>query len=475
MIFNMHHILRNAVCALALFAVLPAMAQSKPPAKPGMSTASGKPGVNTPPAPQPKKVANWMEDFLRAQKKAQKDEKPMLLYFCSTDRDDFTKELEEEVMNTPFWVDWANENFILVRIDFILDNKKQAANIRAQAQDMKSRFNVAKVPTFIFLDPWGELLARCGYNTASLRDDEPEGQPKAWLKYCQEVLASRPTKEKLVEQPDLEAAVTSAKKTAIPVCILVHSLTGNQVAAKMKDELLQNQLFVRWINRNMGFVQVPWPEDFDTSPKAKYVRDFAAKWKFGKSPLQLVIWDPGGLGTNKAIIPVSFDPVDCGPLVKRLEPMLPAIDYGGGWLDSWKVAQALSVQQQKDLLISFVCTDGSEYSKKMEDEIYSQPEFKKYARDNLILLRIDFPASPELQAKQSKELKEQNNMLADMFGVRGYPTVVVRNPKGQKILDGKYMKGGAPVFVNELKTAVQKDKDRRTLLSQELSKEMEKQ
>lgn len=438
------------------------LGQAKPPMAGKSDTAAGA---------ARQKSADWMDNFLTAQKKAQKEEKPMLLYFCSTDRDDFTKKLEEEVINTPFWVDWANQNLILVRVDFVLDTKRQPANIRAQAGDLKSRFNIAKVPTFIFLDPWGELLGRCGYDTAALRDDEPKGQPKKWLEYCQTVLASRPTKEKLVEQPDLESAVTSAKKTAIPVCILIHQTANNQVAARQKETLITNQLFVRWINRNMGFVQAAWPENVDQSPKAKYLRDFAAKWKFGPSPLQLIIWDPGGLGQNKAMIPVSFDPTDCGPLIKRLEPLLPAIDYGGGWLDNWKVAQALAVQQQKDLLISFVSSDGSEFSKKMEDEIYSQPEFKNYAKNNLILLKIDFPFSPDLQAKQSKDLKEQNNMLADMFGVRGYPTVVVRNPKGQKILDGKYMKGGAPVFVQELKLAVQKDKDRRTLLSQELSKD----
>jgi hypothetical protein len=251
------------------------------------------------------------------------------------------------------------------------------------------------------------------------------------------------------------------------VCILIHQTGNNQTAARLKEGLLTNQLFVRWINRNMGFVQQAWPEQTDVSPQAKYLRDFAAKWKFGPSALQLVIWDPGGVGSVKALIPVSFDPIDCGPLVKRLEPMLPAIDYGGGWLDSWKVAQALSTQQQKDLLISFVDAGGP--SGQMENEIYSQPDFKDYAKKNLILLKVDFSA--DAVAKQTKELKEQNSMLADMFGVRGFPTVIVRNPKGQKILDGKYMKGGAPVFVAEMRKAIQTDKDRRTLISQEAAKD----
>lgn len=433
--------------------------------KPGGTAAAANPVA--------KKQVVWGDRFVIAQKRAQKEEKPMLLYFCSSDRDDFTKKLEEDVLTTPVWAEWASEKLVLVKVDFVLDVKKQPAEVRNQNAELKTRFNVAKVPTFIFLDPWGELLGRCGYSAASLRDDEAEGQPKQWLEYCKTVLASRPDKEKLQEQPDLTTAVAAARKTAVPLCIVVHQLAANKTAAALKQTLFENQLFVRWINRNMGLVQVAWPEEPDKSPAAQVVREFAAKWKFGASALQLVIWDPGGTGQVKGLIR-GFDPVDCGPLVKRLEPMLPAIDYGGGWVENWKVARAISAQQQKDLLVSFVSTDASEVSRKMEAEIYAHADFKDYSKKNLVLLRADYPADPALLEKQGKDIKEQNEMLADMFGVKGYPTVVVLNPKGQKILDGKYMKGGAPVFVAEMKKAIQKDKDRRTLLSQELTKEMEK-
>ncbi|MDB5294207.1 MAG: thioredoxin family protein [Phycisphaerales bacterium] len=459
--------------ALALAAAVLAVAFAPSPASAAAPAAARKPGGAADGKVAAKPPA-WTDRFLIAQKRAQKEEKPMLLYFCSSDRDDFTKKLDAEVLNTPLWADWANATFVLVKVDFILDTKRQPPDVRNQNADLKTRFNVAKVPTFIFLDPWGELLARCGYGTAALRDDEAEGQPKRWLEYGQAVVASRPAKEKLQEQPDLSTAVAQAKKTAVPVCLVVNQAATNKQAATLKDALLGNQLFVRWMNRNMGLVQVAWPEEADKTPKAQTIRDFAGRWKFGPAALQLVIWDPGGLGQVKAMIG-AIDPVDCAPLVKRLEPLLPSIDYNGGqWLDNWKVARAVSAQLQKDLLVSFVSTDGSEFSKRMEADIYQHADFKNYARANLVLLRVDFPAEPANVAKQTKDMKEQNEMLADMFGVRGYPTVVVLNPKGQKILDGKYMKGGGPVFVSEMQKQIRADKDRRTLISQEASKDMEK-
>lgn len=439
-------------------------------AVPAKASAGGTPA--TPAAA--KKPAAWGDRFLIAQKRAQKEERPMLLYFCSSDRDGFTQQLDEEVLTTPLWTEWANKNLILIKVDFLRDTKKQPPDVRNQNADLKTRFNVAKVPTLIFLDPWGELLARCGYDVAKLRDDEAKDQPKKWLEYCQQVVASRPAKERLQGQPDLETAVTAVKKTAIPLCILVTKTKGNQVAAGWVETLLQNQLFLRFVNRNMGFVRLEWPEDLDTSLKAKYARDFAAKWKFGPSPFQLVVWSPGGLGELKGSIG-GFDPVDCAPIVKRLEPWLPTIDYGGDWIEDWKTARAISAQQQKDLLVTFVQFDGKdEYSKAMRAEIYDQPEFKDYAKKNLVLLRVEFPAEPANAAKQSKELKAQNLMLADMYGIKGFPSVVVLNPKGQKTLDAKYMKGGALAFVAETKKAIQKDKDRRTLISQEAAKDLEK-
>jgi thioredoxin-related protein len=454
--------------AAAVAALSPMLTPARAAAAPEAMTK--KPAAGAAVANKP---ANWTDRFYQAQKRAQKEEKPMLFYFCSSDRDDFTKQLDEEVLSTPLWTEWANQSLVLLKVDAILDEKKQSAEIRNQNRDLRTRFGISKVPTFIFVDPWGDLLARKGYDTAKLRDDEPKGQPAAWLAYCKEVVASRPAKEKLVGYPDLAAGVTAVRKTAIPLCILITQGTANKVAVGWTETLLQNQLFVRFVNRNMGFVHVDWPEETDVSAKAKYVRDFGAKWKFGASAFQLVVWSPGGVGEVKGLIG-GFDPVDCGPLIKRLEPMLPAIDYGGGWLEDWKVAKALAAQQQKDLFVSFVCTDQSAYTKKMYDEIYETPEFKDYAKKSLILMKVDFPVDPANAAKQTKELKEQNTVLADMFGIRGYPQVVIVNPKGQKILDAKYMKGGASVFVAEMKKQITKDKDRRTILSKELSNDVEK-
>jgi protein disulfide-isomerase len=77
----------------------------------------------------------------------------------------------------------------------------------------------------------------------------------------------------------------------------------------------------------------------------------------------------------------------------------------------------------------------------------SQPQFKDYARNNLILVELDFPR----RKPQPAELKKQNLQLAQQYEVLGFPTIVVLNSNGQKLwqFDG-YFPGGPEAFIAQL-------------------------
>ena len=174
--------------------------------------------------------------------------------------------------------------------------------------------------------------------------------------------------------------------------LILVSKDPNATAQKERELLTTNQQFVRFVNRNVVFVEVLWPAEADKSPDAEYVRRVRAQWKFGAPPLGLVLWDPGGLGRLKDQIgAVSGNPMTIGPLIKRLDADLPNIDYNGGWIEDYKVARAVAHQQKKDLFMAFVSSDASDWSQKMDQEIFQTPEFKKYAKDSLVLLKLDYP------------------------------------------------------------------------------------
>ena len=193
-----------------------------------------------------------------------------------------------------------------------------------------------------------------------------------------------------------------------------------------------------------------------------------------------------------------------------MDAELPSVDYNGGWIEDYKLARTIASRSKKDLFIAFVSMNGSEWSQRMFEEIFDTPEFKAYAKENLVLLKVDFPrgveggpmdptrpytaaaaaprpavtrpAGPTTQrsvqevreemvtapdGSQPFALREQNRTLADMYAIRGYPSVVILNDLGQKIGDAKYMKGGAPTFLQELDKLRKKDENRRFLTSEQ--------
>ena len=70
--------------------------------------------------------------------------------------------------------------------------------------------------------------------------------------------------------------------------------------------------------------------------------------------------------------------------------MLPKIDYTGKWIEDYRLALAISAQTG-DVLMSFSSMDSSEWSQKLDKEVYQQEAFQDQPRKNLVLLRLDFP------------------------------------------------------------------------------------
>lgn len=118
-----------------------------------------------------------------------------------------------------------------------------------------------------------------------------------------------------------------------------------------------------------------------------------------------------------------------------------------GWLNDYKKAQEEAKANDKLLLLNFTGSDWCGWCIKIDKDIFSQPQFKDYARNNLVLVELDFPR----RKVQPAELKKQNLQLAQHYEVLGFPTIVVLNSNGQKIwqFDG-YFPGGPDAFIAQL-------------------------
>ena len=144
------------------------------------------------------------------------------------------------------------------------------------------------------------------------------------------------------------------------------------------------------------------------------------------------------------------------------------------WHTNVNEAINISIQTEKPLFFFFTGSDWCGWCKRLQKEVFFKPEFKKWATKNVVLVELDFPR----RTKIDPETLQQNRKLAQMFGVRGYPTIWLVTPELQegktnfnKLGKQGYMAGGPKVWIenaNEIKTAINERKEE--LLDEELDK-----
>ena len=119
-----------------------------------------------------------------------------------------------------------------------------------------------------------------------------------------------------------------------------------------------------------------------------------------------------------------------------------------GWSDDYEKGLAQAKAEKKLLVLDFTGSDWCGWCMKLDKEVFSKKEFKDYAKENLVLVEVDFPQSKP----QAKKLKEQNEKLQSKFGIKGYPTIVVLNGEGKKVGELGYQEGGPGPFTAKLDT-----------------------
>lgn len=115
------------------------------------------------------------------------------------------------------------------------------------------------------------------------------------------------------------------------------------------------------------------------------------------------------------------------------------------WLTNYKAALARAKKEKKIILADFTGSDWCGWCKKMKREVFSQPAFKSWAKENVVLLELDFPQN----SPQSAALKAQNESLMKAFGIEGFPTIVFMNDRGEGVGRMGYERGGAEAWVKK--------------------------
>lgn len=100
------------------------------------------------------------------------------------------------------------------------------------------------------------------------------------------------------------------------------------------------------------------------------------------------------------------------------------------WQLNLDESKELAQNENKQILLVFSGSDWCAPCIKLEKKIWKSQDFQDYAKDNLVLLRADFPRLKKNQP--SKKQQEHNNMLAENYNPNGYfPFVVLMDAQGK--------------------------------------------
>lgn len=95
------------------------------------------------------------------------------------------------------------------------------------------------------------------------------------------------------------------------------------------------------------------------------------------------------------------------------------------WETNLDKATQVSLKTNKPLLLFFTGSDWCGWCIRLQNEVLKTPEFSTWAKNNVVLVEVDFPR----RSPQQPEVQNQNAQLQQLFEVRGYPTIWLANPQ----------------------------------------------
>lgn len=102
------------------------------------------------------------------------------------------------------------------------------------------------------------------------------------------------------------------------------------------------------------------------------------------------------------------------------------------WQTDLAAAKKTASQENKEILLVFQGSDWCAPCIKLDRELWSTDEFKKYAADHYVMLQADFPRKKKNALPEAQQKK--NNTLAEKYNSNGIFPLVVKLDKTGKVL-----------------------------------------
>ncbi|BAE80945.1 thioredoxin/thiol-disulfide isomerase [Chlamydia felis Fe/C-56] len=102
------------------------------------------------------------ESYANAVEQSKKDKKYIGLFFTGSDWCIWCIKMQDQILNTPEFQQYAKDNLHMVELDFPQSNS-QPEDVKQQNQALKSKYGVNGFPTLVFIDANGNEKVRMGF------------------------------------------------------------------------------------------------------------------------------------------------------------------------------------------------------------------------------------------------------------------------------------------------------------------------
>lgn len=200
----------------------------------------------------------WLTSYEEALAKAQETGRPVLTIFTGSDWCPHCKTLEQNVLETPTFLSWAEENVVLLMIDLPQNGISQS--VRSERSQVCIKYGVRTFPSALLVGPEGEkITVKTGYTgqsaatwVAQMADHVPARAAAA------EKTAALPTKEGVLNS--LEDAVATAQGTKRPILLVVSKKSDSGAKARSAS-LISDPDFDAFTKENFVVAEVPADSD----------------------------------------------------------------------------------------------------------------------------------------------------------------------------------------------------------------------
>ena len=196
----------------------------------------------------------WLTSYGEAMQAARDTSRPVLTVFTGSDWCPHCRTLEDNVLHTDAFRDWARDRVVLLMIDLPQQGIPQA--VRVERSQVCIKYGVRTFPSVLLIGPEGEKIAlQTGYT----------GVPaETWIaQFASRLPEPIPARETVAASkvlPSLDEAVETARTSRRPILLLV-SKKGDEAASSRVASLISDPEFDAFARDHFVVATVPPPAD----------------------------------------------------------------------------------------------------------------------------------------------------------------------------------------------------------------------